>query len=65
MADERTDKKPDGVIDIFLLDGVRVIGRTVTKVDEDADFIYVINERQQREALPKRLIVRYVAKGAV
>jgi len=60
--DERTDNKPDGKIEVFLQDGARVIGRSVLKLEEDGDFLYVMNERQQLEALPKRLIVRYVAK---
>jgi len=60
--DECTNKKPDGLVEIFLQDGQRVIGRSVLKLGEDGDFLYVLNERNQLEALPKRLVVRYLAK---
>ena len=53
-------EKPNGKIDIFLQDGQRVVGRHGLKLGEDSDFIFIINETNRLEAVPKRLIVRYV-----
>lgn len=52
--------KPDGKIDIFLQDGQRVVGRHGLKLGEDGDFIFILNEASRLEAVPKRLIIRYL-----
>jgi hypothetical protein len=64
--DESTNKKPEGWLDFFLKDEVanRIIGRGGQKIGEDADFIYIVNEGGKKEALPKRLIVRYLERKA-
>ena len=53
-------ERPEGRVKIFLQDGQRVIGRDALKLGEDTDFIFIINETNKIEAIPKRLIVRYL-----
>jgi len=45
---------------VYVKDGDRVIPRNGEKLDEDADFLFILNERNQREGISKALIVRYV-----
>jgi hypothetical protein len=58
--DASDKEKPDGKISIFLQDGARVIGRHGLKLGEDGDFLFILNESGAREAIPKRLVVRYL-----
>ena len=58
--DERKHDKPEGRVKLFLQDGQRVIGREALKLGEDTDFIFILNETNKLEAIPKRLIVRYL-----
>ncbi|MCX6770751.1 MAG: hypothetical protein NTX79_01725 [Candidatus Micrarchaeota archaeon] len=58
--DERKHDKPEGRVKIFLQDGQRVIGRDALKLGEDNDFLFILNEANRLEAVPKRLVVRYV-----
>ena len=53
-------ERPEGRVKIFLQDGQRVIGRDALKLGEDSDFLFILNENNQLEALPKRLVVRYL-----
>ena len=48
------------MIELFVQDSGRVIGRRGRKIGETADFMLIVNENGRREAIQKRLIVRYV-----
>jgi len=45
---------------LYVQDGERIIPRNGDKLDEDATFLFIRNERGQREGISKALIVRYV-----
>ena len=64
--DASKQEKPDGRLKIFVQDAQKgVIGREGDKLGEDADFLFILNESGKREAIPKRLVVRYLEVGAV
>jgi len=48
------------VLKIFVQDGGRIICRIGQKAEETDDFVYIINEEGFREAIAKRLILRFV-----
>lgn len=53
--------KPVGCVKLFVQDPTgRVIGREGTKIGEDRDFLFILNAEKLREAIPKRLIIRYL-----
>lgn len=59
--DASKQEKPDGRLKIFVQDAAKgVIGREGVKLGEDNDFLFILNENGKREAIPKRLIVRYL-----
>ena len=54
-------KKPNVRLKLFIQDPAKgVVGREGVKLGEDDDFLFIQNEAGQREAIPKRLVVRYL-----
>lgn len=58
--DERKLFSPPKKVKIFIEDIGRVITREVILNEEDTSFFYVTNETQRKEAIAKRLVLRYV-----
>lgn len=54
------ESKQETMIELFVQDNGRVIVRRGRKMGETADFMLIVNENGRREAIQKRLIVRYV-----
>lgn len=54
------ESKQETMIELFVQDNDRVIGRRGRKVDETEDFLIIINEGGRREAISKRVILRFV-----
>ena len=64
--DASKENKSAGRVKLFVQDPAgRIVGREGTKVGEDHDFLFILNEEKRKEAISKRLIIRYLYTEAV